>query len=73
MDDILVYLIFHIILIVINIVGVLKIPTYSYFAVIATFITAYQTVIAFDSYQMIAVSLILMNISVPIIGLSRKG
>ena len=72
MDDITIYLIFHIILIIVNIVGILKIPTYSYFAVIGTFITAYQTVIAFNDYQMIAISLILMNISIPIIGLSRK-
>ena len=71
-DDFFVYLLVQIVLFTINLVGYSKIPILSYLGAIGTVLMAYQTVIAFNDYESFALLLILINISLPVIGLTRK-
>ena len=70
-DEFFIYLIFQLILLALNIVGFAKMPVILIFTAIGTFITAISTVLAFGDYQLIAIMLIITNISIPVIGVTK--
>ena len=71
-DDFFVYLLAQVVLLTINLIGYSKIPILSFLGIIGTVLMAYQTVIAFADYESFALLLILVNISIPAIGLTRR-
>ncbi len=70
-DAILMYLIFQIILLMINILGYTKIPLLFFFGIVGTVALSVPTIQAFGEYYMMAVILILINISLPVVGLAK--
>lgn len=70
-DDMLIYLLFQIVLMVINLISYSKIPFLGVIGIIATFSTAYQTIMAFDTYWVFGLVLILCNIMIPILGFTK--
>lgn len=70
-DALLIYFMFQIVLLVINILGYTKIPLLFFFGIIGTVVLAVPTIQAFGSYYMMAVILILINISLPVVGLAK--
>jgi hypothetical protein len=70
-DALLLYLVFQILILMINILGYTKMPLLYFFGIIGTIILAVPTIQAFGEYYLMAVVLILMNISIPITGLTR--
>ena len=70
-DALLLYLVFQILILMINILGYTKMPLLYFFGIIGTIILAVPTIQAFGEYYLMAVILILMNISIPITGLIR--
>jgi hypothetical protein len=70
-DDFLVYFMFQIVILIINILGVTKVPMLSFFGIIGTIILAVPTIQAFGDYYLMAVLLILINISVPVVNLAK--
>jgi hypothetical protein len=69
-DDLLVYLLFQLIILTINIIGLKKMPLMLFFGIIGTILLSVPTLIAFGDYYLMAVLFILINITIPIIGLS---
>jgi len=69
-DDLLVYLLFQLIVLTINIIGLRKLPLMLFFGLIGTILLSVPTLIAFDDYYMMAVIFILINMTIPVIGLS---
>lgn len=70
-DDFFIYLLIQIILLVINLIGYSKIPLLGAFGAIFTALLAWPTVQAFGTYSSFALMLIVINISLPAIGISR--
>lgn len=70
-DDFVVYLAFQLIIFGINIIGFRRFPFLCFVALIGSFLIAYQTIVAFDSYYIMGIILVIMNTTVPVIGLSR--
>lgn len=70
-DDFFIYLLIQIILLVVNLIGYSRIPILGFFGVIGTVLMAWPTVQAFGEYSNFALLLILINISLPTIGISR--
>lgn len=70
-DTLLIYLMFQIILMVINILGYTKIPLLFFFGIIGTIVLAVPTIQAFGEYYLMAIILILINISLPVTGLAK--
>jgi hypothetical protein len=70
-DSILIYLLFQIILLMINILGYTKIPMLFFFGIIGTIVLAVPTIQAFGEYYLMAIILILINISLPVTGLAK--
>ena len=70
-DALLLYLIFQIIILMFNILGYSRIPMMWFFAIIGSVLLAVPTILAFGDYYLMAILLILVNISLPVIGLSR--
>jgi len=70
-DDLFMYLLFQMIILVINIVGYFKIPYLGFIGIIATLSISYQTIVSFGDYYIMAVILILLNGTLPIIGFSK--
>jgi hypothetical protein len=71
-DSLLVYLLFQIIILVFNLIGFTRIPMMFFFALIGTIILAVPTIQAFGDYYMMAVFLLIVNISLPVVGLARS-
>jgi hypothetical protein len=70
-DDFFVYLLVQIVLLTINLIGYSKIPILSFLGIIGTVMMAWPTVVAFGDYPQFALLLILVNISLPTIGITR--
>jgi len=70
-DSLLIYLVFQIILLMINIMGYTKIPVLFFFGIIGTIVLAIPTIEAFGEYYLMAIILILINISLPVMGLAK--
>lgn len=56
---------------VINILGYTKIPLLFFFGIIGTIVLAVPTIQAFGEYYLMAIILILINISLPVTGLAK--
>ena len=69
-DDLLMYMLFQLILLVINIIGFKKLPILLFFGIIGTVMLSVPTIEAFEDYYMMAILFIIVNISIPIIGLT---
>ena len=67
-----IYLLFQMIILVVNVLGFTKIPALSIFGIIGTLIIAVPTINAFDEYYPFALVLLLMNTALPIFALSRN-
>lgn len=70
-DSLLIYFMFQIVILIINILGFTKIPMLFFFGIIGTIILAIPTIQAFGEYYPMAVLLILINISLPVSGLAK--
>lgn len=70
-DAIFMYLIFQMILLMLNILAYSKIPVIAIFTIIGTALVAVPTMIALDDYWIIGIILILINMSIPISGLTK--
>jgi hypothetical protein len=70
-DALLLYLTFQMILLMFNILGYSRISMMFFFAIIGSLILAIPTIQAFGDYYPMAILLIIVNISLPAIGLSR--
>lgn len=69
--DFFVYIFIQLLILGINLLGYSKIPILGFFGIIGTLIFAVPTFFSFGDYYMVAVFLILINISLPIIGLTK--
>ena len=70
-DDLFIYLMFQMIILVINLAGYFKIPYLGFIGIIATLSVTYPTIIAFGDYYIMAVILLLMNGILPIMGFTK--
>ena len=70
-DDFLIYLLFQIILLMINLIGYSKIPFLGFIGIIGTIILAYPTAQAFEPYWQITIIFILVNLMVPVLGFTK--
>jgi hypothetical protein len=70
-DDLMLYMMFQLILFGINVVGYLRIPYLLFFGLIGTVLVSVPTINAFGDYYYIALVLILLNISLPVMGLAK--
>jgi len=70
-DDLFIYMLFQVILLLINIIGYFKIPLLSLFGILGTLALALPTVNAFNDYWMMALLLIMINMSLPVVGLTK--
>lgn len=69
-DDILLYMLCQLIVLTINVIGIKKLPILLVIGIISTVMLSVPTIEAFDEYYMIGLLLIIVNITVPIIGLT---
>lgn len=72
-ESFVVYLLFQLILLMLNSMGFNRLPILSYFALIGTMVIAVPTVIAFGDYYLMSVVLILINASLPIFAIRRNS
>lgn len=70
-DDLLLYFMFQVMILVINVIGYSKIPILFFFSIIGTIVLAVPTIQAFGEYYLMAIILLLINISLPVIGLAK--
>jgi hypothetical protein len=70
-DELFMYLIFQIVILGINLIGYFKIPYLGFIGIIATLSVTYQTIISFGDYWIMAVILLLINGTLPIIGFTK--
>jgi len=70
-DDLFIYLMFQMIILVINLTGYFKIPYLGLIGIIATLSVAYQTVTSFGDYYVMAIILLLINGTLPIMGFTK--
>jgi len=70
-ETFIIYLMFQIVLFVINLIGYKTIPILGFFGIIGSVILAIPTLNAFGDYYMMAFFLTLINISLPVIGITR--
>jgi hypothetical protein len=68
----LIYFMFQIILLTLGLIGYFKLPFLLFIEVIGTISIAFQSISAFEDYWIFALILIITNISIPAIGLTRK-
>lgn len=68
----LIYFVFQIILLTLGLIGYFKLPFLLFIEVIGTISIAFQSISAFENYWIFALILIITNISIPAIGLTRK-
>jgi hypothetical protein len=68
----LIYFVFQIVLLILGLIGYFRIPFLLFIEVIGTIAIAWPTITSFDAYWMLSLILILTNITIPIIGLSRR-
>lgn len=71
-EEFFIYLLFQLIILVVNLLGYTKIPVMSFFAIGFELAIMVQTVIAFGDYWGMAIMFILMNLSLPIYALSHN-
>jgi hypothetical protein len=69
-EEFFIYLLFQMIVLVVNIMGYTKIPALSIFAIGFELAIMVQTIIAFGDYWGMGIMFILMNLSLPIYALS---
>lgn len=70
-DSILIYLVFQLILVIINVIGYTRIPVLMLFGIIGTLMITIPTIEGFGDYSMFAGFLIMINVCLPVIGLTR--
>jgi hypothetical protein len=70
-DEFVIYLLFQMIILVINLIGFVRIPVLSFFAIIFEITILVQTVLGFGDYYVFAVNIAAMNLTLPIYSLSR--
>jgi hypothetical protein len=70
-DDFFIYLLFQIIILMINLIGYSKIPFLGFVGIIGTIILAYPTAVAFQPYWQITIIFILVNLMIPVLGFSK--
>jgi len=66
-----VYFLFQLVLLIINLIGYSKIPILGFFGIIGSLILAVPTFFAFGDYYIMSIFLTLINISLPVIGITR--
>jgi hypothetical protein len=70
-DELLLYLLFQLIFMVIALIGYSKIPYLGILVVIGVFSISYQTIVAFEDYWMMGIMLILSNMMISLLGILR--
>jgi hypothetical protein len=71
-DELIIWLLFQLILFVINLVGFRKIPILLFFGLIGSILIAIPTLMAFDEYIMMGFLLVMINTAFPVIALTRS-
>lgn len=66
-----IYLLFHIFILVINIMAFTKIPILSVFSIAFTLIIFVPAIQAFAQYEMFALMLGIMNLTLPVVAIAR--
>lgn len=70
-DTFMMYLLFQIIILMINLIGYSKIPFLGIIGIIGTLILAVPTASAFEPYWQLSIILILTNLMIPVLGMTR--
>jgi hypothetical protein len=70
-DAMVIYFLGQIVLLIINTIAYTKLPYLGFIGVLGSLLIAADTIIAFDSYYMIAIILVLTNIIIPVWGILR--
>ena len=70
-DDLLMYLLFQMILLMINVLGHKKFPLFSLFGILGAMILVIPTINAFGDYYMMAILLSVINIGFPTMTLAN--
>ena len=70
-DDMLIYLLFQLILLVLNILGHRKFPLFCLFGILGAMTLAIPTITAFGEYYMMAILLTVINIAFPTMSLAN--
>jgi hypothetical protein len=70
-DDLLLYLLFHLILFAFTLIGIKRMPMMLLFVILADAILAVPTIIAFADYVWFGVILVLINCVIPIMATVR--
>jgi len=71
-DELIIWLLFQLILFVINLVGFRKVPLLLFFGLIGSILIAIPTLIAFDEYIMMGFLLVIINTAFPVIALTHS-
>ncbi len=73
-DTLIAYLVFNLILLVVNVIGYTKLPFILIFTIIGTLLMAVPTVEGFgEDYYMFGILLLLINIGIPLAGLTKAA
>lgn len=70
-DTFMIYLLFQVILLMINLIGYSKLPFLGFIGIIGVIILAYPTAQAFEPYWQLTVILLLTNLMIPVLGFSK--